>query len=899
MTLAAGTKLGPYEIVSPLGAGGMGEVYRARDTRLDRTVAVKILPSHLSENPEARQRFEREARTISSVNHPNICTLHDVGHQDGVDYLVMEYLEGETLADRLRRGPLPIEQVLKYGTEICEGLEKAHRSGVVHRDLKPGNIMLTKTTAKLMDFGLAKAIAGPAVTSGLTATLSTPPGSHPLTAQGAVVGTFQYMAPEQVEGKEADARSDIFALGAVLYEMATGKRAFEGKTAGSAMAAVLERDPAPISSLQPATPPAFERLVKTCLDKDPDERWQTAHDVKLQLKQIAAGRAQDASQAGMAESSPAVAPLPARKNNLRYARWAALLLMIAAAAAVGFFAHTPRPAAPVWGGLNITGELGEEGSFVLSRDGSQLAYVAADPQGRVLLWVRRLNSPKGLPLEGTEGVEYPFWSADGRTLAFFADGKLKRIEATGQNLETICSAPNGRGGAWNQDGVIVFAPNAVGGLARVSAAGGAAVPVTQANTSISHRLPHFLPDGHHFLFVVGFGKNSEDGIYAGSLDSPEIQQVLLGPSSNAAYASGYLLLVRDGKLLAQPFDPRGLRVAGEPVLLSDGVRWAFDRRAADFSVASNGTLVFLSTVGSGQRLVWFDREGKELGVAVPDIGNPTSGLLSGTLAPGGDRAAVTRARGAGSDIWIYNLKTALGTRLTFTDDFNESPVWSPDGNEIVFTRNLLDHYELRSKSVSGAGDEQVLVKHTGNVISSSWSHDRRYIFYGADIFGSSGKIQGMALDVRSPDHKAIAAAPGEGNVFAGAFSPDDKWLAYVSDETGRFEVYATTFPNHAGKWQLSTVGIDGAVGAIWAGTGPQTEVIFRDIQSHLISVPVHTEGTSLSMGAPRVLLGGRSLASSRFIDVTRDGKRIMLGLPQENASTPLTLLLNWTENLRR
>src|SRR5580700_2013974 len=328
MTLAAGTKLGPYEIVSPLGAGGMGEVYRARDTRLDRTVAVKILPSHLSENPEARQRFEREARTISSVNHPNICTLHDVGHQDGVDYLVMEYLEGETLADRLRRGPLPIEQVLKYGTEICEGLEKAHRSGVVHRDLKPGNIMLTKTTAKLMDFGLAKAIAGPAVTSGLTATLSTPPGSHPLTAQGAVVGTFQYMAPEQVEGKEADARSDIFALGAVLYEMATGKRAFEGKTAASAMAAVLERDPAPISSLQPATPPAFERLVKTCLDKDPDERWQTAHDVKLQLKQIAAGRAQDASQAGMAESSPAVAPLPARKNNLRYARWAALLLMI-------------------------------------------------------------------------------------------------------------------------------------------------------------------------------------------------------------------------------------------------------------------------------------------------------------------------------------------------------------------------------------------------------------------------------------------------------------------------------------------------------------------------------------------------------------------------------------------
>ena len=356
----------------------MGEVYKARDTRLDRTVAVKILPSHLSDNPEAKQRFDREARTISSLNHPNICTLHDVGQTDGVDYLVMEYLEGETLGDRLRKGPLPVEQVLKYGIEICEGLEKAHRSGVVHRDLKPGNIMLTKTGAKLMDFGLAKAlVASPAATSGLTATLTTPPGSHPLTARGTVVGTFQYMAPEQVEGKEADARSDIFALGAVLYEMATGKRAFEGKTAASAMAAVLERDPAPISSVQPMAPPALDRLVKTCLDKDPDERWQTAHDVKLQLRQITEG----GSHPGMAGSSTAMVPLAPRRNSRRYLRWAALALTIAAAMAVGFFGHVPRPAPPVWGGLNITGELGEEGSFVLSSDGSRLAYVAADPQG--------------------------------------------------------------------------------------------------------------------------------------------------------------------------------------------------------------------------------------------------------------------------------------------------------------------------------------------------------------------------------------------------------------------------------------------------------------------------------------------------------------------------------------
>jgi Tol biopolymer transport system component len=873
----------------------MGEVYKARDTRLDRTVAVKILPSHLSENSEAKQRFDREARTISSLNHPNICTLHDVGHKDGVDYLVMEFLEGETLADRLRKGPLPVDQVLKYGIEICEGLETAHRSGVVHRDLKPGNIMLTKTGAKLMDFGLAKtSLASAAATSGLTATLTTPAGSHPLTAQGMVVGTFQYMAPEQVEGKEADARSDIFALGAVLYEMAAGKRAFEGKTVASAMAAVLERDPAPISSVRPMTPPALDRLVKTCLVKDPDERWQTAHDVRLQLRQITEG----GSQSGVAGSTSAAAPLAADKNRQRYLRWAVLALIAAGAAAAGYFAREPHPTPPVWGGLNITGELGEEGSFVLSNDGSRLAYVAADPQGRVLLWVRKLDSPKVLPLEGTAGAEYPFWSADGRSIGFFADGKLKRIEADGQDLQTVCDAPNGRGGTWNRDGLIVFTPNAVGGLAKVSSAGGTVAPITHTSESLNHRFPHFLQDGRHFLFTHAFGKRDEDGIYLGSIDSPELKLVSAGPSSNAAYASGYLLVVRDGKLLAQPFDLRRLQATGSPSLVSDGVRVAFDRRAADFSVAQNGMLVFLSSVGSGQRLVWFDREGKELGVAIPDIGNPTSGLMAGALSPSSDRVAVARARGNGSDIWIYNLKTALGTRLTFTDDFNESPIWSPDSSNVVFTRNLSDHYELRLKSISGAGEEQVLVKATGNLLASAWSRDRRYVYYSGDVFGVSGKAQGMALAMEGDGHKAIAATQSQGNVFGGSFSPDNKWLAYVSDETGRLEVYVTSFPNHAGKWQLSTGGVDGALATTWTGAGAETEVIFRDLQSHLISVPVRAEGTSFSQGAPHVLLGGRSLASSRFIDVTRDGKRILVGLPPENASTPLTLLLNWTENLR-
>jgi eukaryotic-like serine/threonine-protein kinase len=608
------------------------------------------------------------------------------------------------------------------------------------------------------------------------------------------------MAPEQVEGKEADARSDIFALGAVLYEMATGKRAFEGKTVASAMAAVLERDPAPISSVRPMTPPALDRLVKTCLVKDPDERWQTAHDVKLQLRQISDG----GSQSGVAGSTSAAAPLAAEKIRLRYLRWAVLALIISGAAAAGYFARASHPTPLVWGGLNITGELGEEGSFVLSNDGSRLSYVAADPQGRVLLWVRKLDSPNALPLEGTAGAEYPFWSADGRSIGFFADGKLKRIEADGQDLQTVCDAPNGRGGTWNRDGLIVFAPNAVGGLAKVSSAGGAATPITRASESLNHRFPHFLPDGRHFLFTHAYGKQGEDGIYVGSIDSPERKLVSAGPSSNAAYASGYLLVVRDGKLLAQPFDLRRLQLSGTPSLVSDGVRVAFDRRVADYSVAQNGMLVCLSSVASGQRLVWFDRDGKELGVAIPDIGNPTSGVMAGTLSPSSDRVAVARARGNGSDIWIYNLKTALGTRLTFTDDFNESPIWSPDSSNVVFTRNLSDHYELRLKSISGAGEEQVLEKATGNLLASAWSRDRRYVYYSGDVFGVNGKAQGMALAMEGDAHKAIAATQSQGNVFGGSFSPDNKWLAYVSDETGRLEVYVTSFPNHAGKWQLST-----------------------------------------------------------------------------------------------
>ena len=879
MPLNPGTKLGPYEILAAIGAGGMGEVYRARDTRLGREVAIKLLAAHLGSEHD-KERFQREARVISSLSHSHICALYDIGKYQEQDFLVMELLEGESLADRLQKGALSLRQTLEYGAQIAEALECAHRAGVVHRDLKPGNVMLTAAGVKLLDFGLAK----PTATSAAMAA-GTPTVSKPLTAEGVIVGTYQYMSPEQVEGKEADARADVFAFGTVLYEMATGKRAFTGKTHVSIMSAIMEKDPEPMSAAQPLTPPAFEHAVQTAMAKDANERWQSAADLGRELRWIA--------QSGSSSGTMALAP----RRSKRYTRWAALGLTVAAAVIAGFFMRPAPTPAPVAASLNLSGQMSEEGSFVLSPDGSKLAYFATDPQGRFLLWVRPLDSPKAQALDGTESGEYPFWSADGKSIGFFADNKLKRIDAAGQNLQVICDAVNGRGGTWSRDGVILFAPNAQGGVFRVAASGGTPVQVTKATELISHRFPQFLPDGKHFVFTLENGKKGEDGTYAGSLDSPEIKLVGAGASSSTAYADGFLFTVRDGNLTAQPFDVRGLRMTGEPVRVGEGVRWAPDRRAADFS-AANGTIVFSHATEAGERLVWFDREGKQLGTAVPDIGIPTSGLLAGSLSPDGNRAAIVRRRGTGSDIWIYKLATGLGTRVTFTDDLNESPLWSADGSKIVFTRNLIDHYELKLKSVSGASDEQVLVSTPDNLLATSWSRDGRYIFYSGNVFASDTKVQGMALPLEG-DRKPFATVKSAGNVLSGSFSPDGRWLAYTSDETGRTELYATTFPGQTGKWQISTEGVDPLVGGIWVGAGKDLELIFVDLQFRMFAVPVQLEGSSLSMGAPKMLLGGRSLASSQFIDVTRDGKRILAGMPQENANTPLTLLLNWSQELKK
>src|ERR1700732_3423709 len=718
MPLAAGTKLGPYEIIVPLGAGGMGEVDRGRDRVLERTVAIKILPAQFSSDPVRKQRFEREPKTISSLNHPHICVLHDLGHQDGIDYLVMECVEGETLARRLEKGALPLEQVLKFGMQVADALDKAHRSGVVHRDLKPGNIMLTSTGAKLLDFGLAKA-AGPLAS---VATLTAGP-TAPVTEVGTIVGTFQYMSPEQVEGKELDVRSDIFSLGAVLYEMVTGKRAFEGRSQLSVASAILEKEPVPLSTVRPLTPPALDHVIKKCLAKIPDERWQSASDLASELRWIA----ETGSPAGEAGR---VTTARRRWDRAGWLVAAAFFLLLMAAGAYLWNTASKRPPAKYFNST-VTVPL-PANDVALSPDGRFVALVAySDQANKYVIWTHEVGSRGAAIVPGTGGASHPFWSPDGRFMGFFANGELKKVEASGGSVQVLCDAPHGRGGAWNRDGVILFSPDVFLGLYRVSSAGGSPVEVTKPDGSrleTSHRWPVFMPDGRHFLYLAAnfAGHFEKNEIFLGALESTE-KTPIVSASANFAYSDpGYLLYWRDNALVAQQFDVRSYALSGEARTISDEVQYLPQIDLALFDVAGKGTLVVQAGKGAAKsQLKGFDRSGKQLSV----VGPPGS-FANPALSPDGRRVAFDQPDpgGRNEDVWIRELSTDSLMRFTFGPGLNQVPIWRADGNRVLFASNQGLEFALVQKNADGSGPQQHLAN-LGGLQQGFWdcSRDGKYL----------------------------------------------------------------------------------------------------------------------------------------------------------------------------
>ncbi len=893
MGLTSGIKLGPYEIISPLGAGGMGEVYRARDIRLDRIVAVKILPAHLSESPEARQRFDREARAISSLSHPNICHLYDVGQQDAVSYLVMEYLEGETLGERLRKGRLPLEQVFRVGAEICQGLEQAHRCGVVHRDLKPGNIMLTKSGAKLMDFGLAKAPATPLGNSSASNALATM--SQPLTTEGTIVGTIQYMAPEQLEGKEADKRSDIFALGSVLYEMVTGKRAFEGKTTASTIASILAAEPKPLSVMQPLSPPALQHVIATCIAKDPDDRWQSCADISRELEWVAK------------ERKPAGVSLHSRK--LLWALLAAAILIAAAFVMGTRWAKVPDRVSqfevnpPPNTYFNFRGLSGPP---VPSPDGSKIAFVAfmQGKTGTAGVWLRSLESTEARFLPGTEGATFPFWSPDGTFLAFFAGGRLKKLDLSSGNAIPICEVMEGRGGTWSTDGVIVFGVRA-GSLSRVDASGGKPVRVTtldEARHEISHRFPQFLPDQKHFLFIAQAPQIPTAHAFVASLDDPRpimVEDVVTRP----VFSDNHLSYVLDNSLLIRGFDPRTLRFTGEPVVVAEHVQNDPQFNFAAFSVSGSTLIYQTGAVAAGTRLVSCDRSGKQT-----LLSEERDLLQTIALSPNQDQMAASLGITSGqlNDIWVFDLRKNTNAKLTF-DQHSFMPVWSPDGKRLAFDRVDSDGDVIVAKDVSGSGAEEVLFKlpfQRGNLGGEStpqklypiaWSPDGKYL-----ILRGPDEVNALALD---GSHKLSPLFPEKLGTFGVAMSPDGRWLAYSSNESSLPEIYVVPFRTAAdatpsiagGKWQVSN---GGGTFPLWRGDGK--ELFFTNSSSNmLMSASVTITGDHFQNDKPQPLFDLDAHPVGKYYAVTRDGQKIYMATYGAGSTAPFTVTKNWMKLVKK
>jgi Tol biopolymer transport system component/predicted Ser/Thr protein kinase len=901
MTLTAGTRLGPYRIEAPLGAGGMGEVYKATDTRLDRLVAIKVLPEAFSSDSQFRQRFEREARAISSLSHPHICTLHDVGNQDGVEFLVMEYLDGETLADRLKRGPLPVDQAVSRAAEIANALDKAHSCGIVHRDLKPGNVMLTKTGAKLLDFGLARtdAARGLGAMETRARTAPAPVGERaPLTEQGAILGTFQYMAPEQLEGRPADARTDIWAFGCTLYEMVTARRAFEATSQASLMAAILERDPPPLSTVRSPALSTLDHIVRRCLAKAPDDRWQSAADIDHELAWIAERGSEPAAVV------TDVAAFPQAQRRVR-AAWsvaavATLVALAATAIAVLISRHEGLPP-PMRFTLGLPAAIGRAAYLALSPDGRSLALAGSNPAGSgTILWVRAMDALDPRPLAGTEGVkQHPFWSADGRSIGFFAQQKLKRVDVSSGVVQVICDAPAARGGTWNRDGTIVFAPDSTSPLFRVDA-GGASAPtaLTQLGTSPSeqsHRFPNFLADGRHFVFTA-WRASGRSVIRLGSLDSPTTTELVTGPSSETtgpadtantsqAYVSGgYLLFVRAGALLAQPFDQSRWRLTGEATPVVPRVDVDDNNGRQAFTVSENGLLVYRSPAApTVVQLTWLTRSG----VRQNSLWEPGQ-LLNLSLSPDGRRVATSRldVQTNSADIWVIDLDRGAASPLTRGRNA-DAALWSPDGLRIIFDiTHGITIADIYSKAADGNGPEEFLLDSPGvSRIPMGWYPDGRLLFGASDM---KRMYDIWAVPMIGDRRPVLLMKNDTGASFnPGAFSPDARWIAYQSGG----EVYLQSFPSGP-RVQVTT---SGGSEPYWNSDG--RELYYRS-QGKLMAVELR-RGATIEVGTPKPLFALPPDAGPWV--PAGDGQRFLVAMPTGATAppAPLTVVVNWPGSLGR
>lgn len=879
---APSARLGPYEIVGPVGKGGMGEVYRAKDTRLEREVAIKLLPPNLAGDEQFRARFEREAKSVSALNHPHICTLHDIGQEtvkgETLHYLVLEMIEGESLASRLSKGPLSLEDTLKYGNQIASALDAAHKRGIVHRDLKPGNVMITKAGAKLLDFGLAKVGERGAIEGLSQIETINREVSEPLTQQGTIMGTFQYMAPEQLEGATADARTDIFALGAVLYEMATGKKAFEGKNRTSLIAAIVSSQPPPISAVQGMSPPALDHIIRKCLEKDPDDRWQSARDVAAELKWIAEG----GSRAGIP------AALSARRRTRESVAWglAALLGLIAFGFAIAWALRAPEPAGTVrFTFPNPQGAI-DVGPPAVSPDGRTIAFDAADASGVRQIWIRPLDTLDARPLPGTEGAVRPIWSPDSRWIAFVGGGKLRKVAISGGPPQSICDAPTGADGSWNKDGVILFDGTDNDPIWRVDASGGAPKIEVESTKEGIVGWPAFLPDGRHFLYMADAGSDASK-LMVRALGAKEGVEVLRTASKVAYAAPGYLLFIRDQTLVAQPFDAAKQKITGEPIPIGEGL--GIDNvGGASFSISDNGVLAFRSGEQQGRRLLWLDRNGKE-SPALPELRT----YADFSLAPDGKRIAFDEADSADKgDLWIRDLSRGVTTRFTFDKERDFAPQWSPDGRKIVYSREGKKAWDLYVKDASGTGEAELLFESEENKFVTHWTQDGAYV-----IFARLGQDAGWdiwALPMKG-ERKPIPLVKTQFAEHGGVVSPDGRFLAYRSNESGRSEVYVQEFPEARSKFQVST---NGGADPFWKGDG--RELYYRTRDRRIIAVPIQP-GATFNVGPPETLFETTfaTVTARGLYRPTPDGQRFLVVAPLgREAIPPTTVVVNWSAETR-